>query len=217
MKENSVCSKGQVPENEHITFLGNGKRKVLIFGNSITRHGRAPALGWFSDCGMAASCAEKDYVHLLYDAMHDVRFCIVQVADFEREFLRVPSSFAEFRAVKDFGPDLIVGRLGENVSSERVQKGKFTQTYKRLLDYCRRKDTKLILTTCFWESPVVDDEIRALAKSEGCALAELNDLGARDEMKACGLFSHTGVAAHPGDRGMREIAERILRAMEKSQ
>ena len=123
MKENSVCSKGQVPENEHITFLGNGKRKVLIFGNSITRHGRAPALGWFSDCGMAASCAEKDYVHLLYDAMHDVRFCIVQAADFEREFLRVPSSFAEFRAVKDFGPDLIVGRLGENVSSERVQKG----------------------------------------------------------------------------------------------
>ena len=64
---------------------------------------------------------------------------------------------------------------------------------------------------------MVDDEIRALAKSEGCALAELNDLGARDEMKACGLFSHTGVAAHPGDRGMREIAERILRAMEKSQ
>lgn len=154
----------------------------------------------------------------LYDAMHDVRFCIVQAADFEREFLRVPSSFAEFRAVKDFGPDLIVGRLGENVSSERVQKGKFTQTYKRLLDYCRRKDTKLILTTCFWESPVVDDEIRALAKSEGCALAELNDLGARDEMKACGLFSHTASPRIPatgnaGDRrtnftGHGEIAMR---------
>ncbi|MFQ7035836.1 MAG: hypothetical protein ACLRTQ_09295 [Candidatus Borkfalkia sp.] len=211
MKENSVCSKGQVPENEHITFLGNGKRKVLIFGNSITRHGRAPALGWFSDCGMAASCAEKDYVHLLYDAMHDSVLSYrqrISNGSFEGTVV-----FHEFRAVKDFVP-ISSRQVGENVSSNAYKKANLHKLIKRLLDYCRQR-YEIDFDDLLGKS-VVDDEIRALAKS-GCALAELNDLGARDEMKACGLFSHTGVAAHPGDRGMREIAERILRAMEKSQ
>ena len=34
--------------------------------------------------------------------------------------------------------------------------------------------------------------------------------------KAYGKFAHAGVAAHPGDKGMREIAERIFAAIQKS-
>ena len=32
-------------------------------------------------------------------------------------------------------------------------------------------------------------------------------------MKAVGKFAHAGVAAHPGDRGMAEIAERIYKKL----
>ena len=44
----------------------------------------------------------------------------------------------------------------------------------------------------------------------GTDFISISDLGYHDENKAIGLFEHKGVASHPGDLGMRRIAERIL-------
>jgi len=52
--------------------------------------------------------------------------------------------------------------------------------------------------------------LRQFAAENGYPLVELGDLGELDEMKAVGLFEHTGVAAHPGDLGMEKISERIF-------
>jgi hypothetical protein len=40
--------------------------------------------------------------------------------------------------------------------------------------------------------------------------------GPKESMKAIGLFEHEGVAAHPGDLGMRQIAGRIWEALRPS-
>ena len=65
--------------------------KVLFLGNSITLHGSLPKIGWTNVWGMAASAAEKDYVHLVTCGIEaktgrkaDLR--IRNLADFERNF-----------------------------------------------------------------------------------------------------------------------------------
>ena len=64
IKKNTVQAANQLKKNEYVSFEnpdGSGIR-VLFVGNSITRHGAAPQIGWYNDCGMAASSKEKDYV-----------------------------------------------------------------------------------------------------------------------------------------------------------
>lgn len=65
--ENTVSARGQLKDSEYIkyTFKEGAKLRVLFVGNSITRHGVKEEIGWMRDCGMAASCLEKDYVHLV--------------------------------------------------------------------------------------------------------------------------------------------------------
>ena len=70
----------------------------------------------------------------------------------------------------------------------------------------------MIITTGFWKHPG-DNDIRVYAKEKGITCVELGDLGEDKQMKAVELFEHRGVANHPGDKGMRAIADRIMKAI----
>lgn len=48
------------------------------------------------------------------------------------------------------------------------------------------------------------------AADAGAVYVDAGPIGARDENKAKGPFRHAGVANHPGDLGMRRLAELVL-------
>ena len=214
--KNTVKAENQLKENEYISYInpqGKGFR-VMFVGNSITRHGRKPEIGWDRDWGMAASVKENDYVHLvmkkILEKREDATFCICQASAWEvhcYEPKKVLSDFVEARA---FDADLIIFRISENFPRNFCDLPELKKNYQELISYLNpEKRAKILLTTGFWKREE-DMMIREVAKENDYPLVELNDLGEDDSMKSLGLFAHSGVANHPGDRGMQQIAERIL-------
>lgn len=132
----------------------------MFVGNSITRHGVLPEIGWYGDYGMAASSIEKDYVHIVMNYIKrdnpDATFCICQCSEWERQYQQGDYVLDEFCDARDFGADIIIVRFVKN-----------------------------------------------------CPFVELGDLSDDDETKAIGLFAHSGVANHLGDKGMQAMADRI--------
>ena len=215
IEKNSVSATNQLEKNSYVTYIqesGKGKR-VMFVGNSITRHGVLPEIGWHWDWGMAASASENDYVHLLVDKINmiepDASFCICQVAEWECKYKNGSEYLQLYESAKDFNADVIVFRMIENCPTQDFCKDAFYREYQKLIDYLNPiGKAKIILTTGFWKHPG-DDTIILIAKEREYPYVYLGELGENDKMKAIGLFEHTGIANHPGDLGMKRIAELI--------
>ena len=216
IKKNTVSAKGQLKESENITYVnpnGCGMR-VMFVGNSITRHGIKEDIGWHMDCGMAASCLENDYVHVMIAKLNQIKpdaaYCICQAADWERGYMNGEEILQQYQEAHNFEADIIIMRIIENCPWEEFNGPVFKQEYHKLISYLNKTGkAKIILTTGFWHH-VGDAMIREYATEKKYPLVELGDLGESDTYKAIGLFEHSGVANHPNDLGMKEIANRIL-------
>ena len=217
---NTVPSKNQLAPNLWVSFeMGEtDAKRVLFVGNSITRHGPADYLGWFGDWGMAASTIDNDYVHLTAAALKErwgaVDICVTQAADWERNYTDPELLARQYSAAHDFHADVVVIRLGENVIRETFDYEAYVKAYADMVHFFAPKEgAKIILTDLVWTHEGIDRGIHEAAANLGLPVIGMNDIGEDDSYSAKGLFEHAGVAGHPGDKGMREIADRILKAI----
>lgn len=217
MEENTVAAKGQMRNTDTLRCYGNpaAKHRILIVGNSITRHGPLPSIGWVHDWGMAASAEDKDYVHLflqkLTERKEDFYLCVKQAADWEVALNEGNPDLSKYEEIRAFGADTVIFRLAENIRGD-IDPLVLRNALREFLNFLNPRGGRVVLTTPFWAHATAEAEIRRLAQARGYALADLTPLGERADMKAYGLFKNGGVCAHPGDLGMAAIAEEIANA-----
>jgi hypothetical protein len=219
-RNNTVEAKNQLKDTDLVTFINpEGSPKFMFLGNSITKHAPKEEIGWYGDYGMAASCEENDYVHVMMAAIRkkypNASFCITQGWRWEAQYWD-DSSYHYFEVARDYAADVLFFRIGDNVRYERLDEGHDLVTgTEDYLKFLCAPHTKVIYSTCFWTRKPVDEKLREVAARAGKPIVELGDLGDNPKMRAVGLFEHAGVAWHPGDEGMRNLAERLLAAWEK--
>jgi len=214
IEENTVKANNQLLDNDSIRYYGNvdSDYRILIVGNSITRHGYLESIGWLHDYGMAASKEENDYVHVLLKEWNkrntNYLLCVKQAASFEVMINEHNIDLSKFKEIKDFKADLIIFRLAENISLN-IEKEYLKNSVFSFIEFINDKKSPIIFTTSFWKNDIVDDVIKELSELNNNRLVDITDLGENPKMKAYGMFEHSGVQAHPGDLGMKNIALRI--------
>ena len=161
--------------------------RILFVGNSITVHPPVPEIGSTGSWGMAATAAEKDYVHLVVGALAKNRgtkpeFPAVNLAAFERgyegfDFVTALEKEAAFNA------NTVIVALGENapaLTSDET-KAKFREAMVRLLTFLRRNDaTAVYVRSCFWPDLAKDAALKQACEQVGGTFIDISALS-KDE------------------------------------
>lgn len=214
-QENIVPASGQNTANVFVYGNEKSKIKILFAGNSITKHMPRPEIGWYKDCGMAASSAEHDYVHLIVDKIKEkydpaLSFCIAQVAEYEVSFFESTPE-RDYKLAKDFGADVVFMFYGANVPGaydgmEDPPKT-FEKAYEDMRNYLASPDSAVYHSMGFYKRPKLEVEKKAVAEKYGDTYIDISEIRDLDE-------SH-GDFNHPSDLGMQMLADTFFAAMEE--
>ena len=203
--------------NDNSKDLSVSDYYVYFFGNSITLHGPKEEIGWFGNWGMAATSEENDYVHKLIEKMKNeykdylrINYGLMNIVKWERDFS------AELGTPELNKIDLLIIRLGENVTEEYATSNNYYEALDGLIKRFKGKKTKVIITDNYWPSVYKDNIQKEIAINNNYYFVQINDLYANPENSAYGQFEHLGVATHPSDAGMEKIAERIFECIKEN-
>ncbi len=197
----------------------------LILGNSITLH--SPCSYWWGSWGMAASSAEHDFVHILANMQDKCPPPVRQLRIFNFYQWEVMAydraeTLSLLENILASPADFVVLQLGENIADTTTLAADLEELLHHLISRLHPK--KLLVLGNFWANEAVDDIKQAVCKTTGATYISLKDLQTPEYM--AGLHTivqgadgtsheilHAGVARHPGDAAMKEIARRINDAL----
>ncbi len=219
---NKVDISARVRLNQEFSSVIKGSftpyfRRLLVIGNSIMFHGPASELGWTNSNGMAASAPDKDFVHMLMarlQAINPATTLRLQAGTgLELNFGKPTYAMEELdEPMQAFKPDLIVIRIGENVSDGEVPsrnlEGQFRQFIDRIIQLSSGQPVKIVTTTSVWNKPQTDAVIRKVIAEKGLTLVDLSSMVGQGQYFAS-QYADGGVAAHPNDAGMQRITDLI--------
>jgi hypothetical protein len=183
---------------------------ILFLGNSLTLHGPSPEIGWTANWGMAASDSTKDFAHVLSARFPGARHRQVNLGAFESAYRTFDVTSVDSLLVSH--PDLVVVELGDNVSDD----SDFESYYRKLLDHIELQTDGTVLCTNTWfGKSSIDAAVRRACTGSRRRFVDLSSISANVLNRAGSErhFSDSGVAGHPGDRGMAAVAAALYDAL----
>ena len=206
---------------EFASSVGDGF-DYLVIGNSITRHGICDY--WWGEWGMAVSELSRDYYHMVVEGLEkeygliNTSVCTgyvweVQSHDRDETFEILDSWLVP-------GIDCITVQLSENASDLSTFEKDCESLFLHIREMCG-DECQIIVVDDFWSDEKSEMKKR-VAEELGLCFVDLSDIRGKSEYQAgmgtvvSGLdgiehiIEHSGVAAHPGDEGMKYIAEKVI-------
>lgn len=202
--------------NDSLMTGDDSTTTVLFLGNSLTYTGVPEEEPNKTKRGLTSTAPSRDYVHQLVNRIArehhiNVKFSAINVADFERGFTQHTFPMSKLAHAKFLQPDILIVQIGENVSEEDIKDPlEFEEKYVSLLRLFPH--SKRIITLPFWPSKQKQYAITNVAIRSNSYLVDISHLGDGTDPQnfASSQKKHyklDGVAAHPGDVGMKHIAD----------
>ena len=207
------------------------KLNVLCVGNSLLHHTPCIDIFWEGDWGMAASCKENDYYHILqrrlcgkypeieFNFRENGSYLIEQAIrkDENKDYTEVLDKlFGE--SLKAMIPDIVTLQFGDNCPHHETSDTAFANGLIQTVRYFQKYNPNVVTILCLtWYGEMIDSKhIGTLIASRETEMPFVNlTQFFKPENQALGLFRHNGVQNHPGDRGMWLIAEEYTTAISK--
>lgn len=207
--------------NSQNTDKEDNRHKVLFLGNSITLHGPNKKVDWTGNWGMAATAEDKDYVHLVAKGIEEwnaeaPNILVKNIASFEREQTKYDLE-SNLQEAKTFKANLIILAIGENVPHLKTEADKeaLKTAVLKLINYVKAPESRVIIRGPFWHNEAKESVLKSIAAETGAIYVDISDLDkdeshfARSQMP----YKYPDVGNHPSDKGMKAMADAILKAI----
>ena len=208
----------------------------LAIGNSITFHDLADY--WWGEWGMAASEKSHDYYHIITKSLSEkygeINTAVYNYAIWETQSHDRSETWELIDKYLVDGVDLVTVQLSENCSDLTTFKSDFKGLLQHIVEKCE-KDVQIIVIDDFWDDgksemkkSVCEDTIGTdRSDKQNISFVDLSDIRGKSEYQvgmgtivsgedgAKHTIEHSGVAVHPGDKGMKYIADEIIKIVNK--
>ncbi len=191
--------------------------RIAFFGNSITAHGPSALNDWPYYHGMAATQPDLDYVHqvqlMLAARTGSVPEIEVVHADIHLFLTKdIDGTTLDGDSVQAFDPDLVIVAMGDNADPVTLP-DEWLYIYQQIVAWTPHADQRIALG--LWRSlDIRESRLQYAASETGMTYVAIHDLYMPGVTDGSGHgFTDAGVRWHPGNLGMRLIAERIMAAI----
>lgn len=191
---------------------------ILVLGNSIALHPPRAEVGWTGNWGMAASNVNNDFAHLLQTLLTQKKqipkLDVLNLSVVEKQYRQyVPSLLRQIKP----GADLVVVVLGDNVPVVDFDPKQWFGAYDAVLSAAVEPNSRLVCVSTWGGNMAVDQVIRSVCTGRGGQYADIHHFKKilANQAGSERHFENAGVASHPGDKGMREIAQAVLEAYQQ--